>query len=56
MFGDGSAFDKIKGNKRVALVSWLLTRRGAEESYGDLKLPHSLLSLRICLAGCEGCV
>lgn len=39
----GSAFDRIKGNKRAALISWLLTRRGTKENYGDLKLPHSLL-------------
>lgn len=37
------AFDKIKGNKRAALASWLLTGRNIRENYGDLKLPHSLL-------------
>lgn len=37
------AFDRIKGNKRAVLASWLLTRRSIRENYGDLKLPHRLL-------------
>lgn len=40
--GDGECIDRIKGKERAALISWLLTKRGTKENYGDLVLPRGL--------------